>query len=304
MEHASLIFQSKNARIQIDPIQASTMIPNWPNLTIRSDDQDRVDAVLISHSHTDHWHLPSIFERVRNAKTPVIVPFVPNESILCPQDFAKTLKSFGQTALNPKWGQTIRIKDIEIDILPFYGEQPSSKFTAAGNQIRSWGNCFRINTPDYSAFVLVDSGMDGMGSMDEVIQESVKKRGNADVVLSCLRTFSAPFFGGLQFYWTALKFNELRKLYKLYTSDKLPAVTNGPRGAARLAELAGAKYFLPYAHGFEGFGKSISDISWGVGDVSETNATKKILNFNKEVLIPQWNCGDFFDFQKGKVINK
>jgi L-ascorbate metabolism protein UlaG (beta-lactamase superfamily) len=263
-EHASLAIRSRTTSLVIDPITLQRAFPSIANISTRGWG-DQWDAILVTHSHGDHWHVPSLLFNAVDPATPVIVPFVPKPNLLTPEDFRRSLDGVGQTAIAARWGETVTIGDIEIDILPFYGEQPTRDSPGPAEGLRSWGNCYRFNTPDFSAIVLVDSGIDPMGSMLDVMAESRRRRGPADVVLSCLRQFASPFFGGLSHYWTTLPFSRLQALYAEYAAGTLPFTTAGPDGVAAACEAAGARYFLPYAHGFEALGKPVTDIGWSDG---------------------------------------
>jgi hypothetical protein len=293
-EHASLLVRSETTSILIDPISLqAALLPELPKKN-----SEKVDAILITHSHSDHWHLPSILYQVGDDRTiPVIVPNVPLVNLLTPVDMKSVLVAADQNSMAPQWGETIKIGDIEIDILPFYGEQPTRLPPGPDSRLRSWGNCYRINTPEFSVLILVDSGADPAGDMREAISESVRRRGPADVVASCLREFASPFFGGLSHYFVTLPFQRMAELYENYKKNNLPTTTAGPSGVVDLIQTAGAHYFLPYANGYNGFGLPISDIGWGQGEESEATALLTIdkLRKNKsaEFEIVPWKTGDF-----------
>jgi L-ascorbate metabolism protein UlaG (beta-lactamase superfamily) len=275
-EHASLVIRSETTTLLLDPISLNRGLPGISAAPFRSPDEE-LDAIFVTHGHGDHWHIPSLlFETGANQELPVIVPDVPERSCLTTTRFADALALVDQSASAPRWGSTVVIGDIEIDILPFYGEQPTRDAPGPDPRIRSWGNCYRFNTPQFSAIVLVDSGCDPAGDMADVIRKSVRDRGPADVVLSCLRSFASPFFGGLSAYWPTLTFARMEDLFRQYKAGSLPFTTAGPSGAAELCALAGAKYFLPYAHGFQGAGVPISDIGWGEGEPSEAVALERV----------------------------
>jgi L-ascorbate metabolism protein UlaG (beta-lactamase superfamily) len=265
-EHATLVIRSETTTLVIDPLIRHLMMPS---LWAMPDTHEPVDGILISHSHTDHWSPLAIIERALDPATPIVVPQVPLRSLLTVPDMAHELRTLGLRAIAPAWGETIQIGDITIDILPFYGEQPTRDEPLARPDLRSYGNCYRIQTPQLSALILIDAGADPAGSMVEVAEASRQRRGPVDVTLACLRQFASPFFGGLAMYWAVLPLGLLRDLFARYEAGRLPSTTAGPTGIAAICAAAGARYFLPYAHGYEAPFTPIADTGWGEGEPSE-----------------------------------
>jgi L-ascorbate metabolism protein UlaG (beta-lactamase superfamily) len=294
-EHASLAIRSKTTTVLLDPIPLNTSLTGISGLYAEPA-LEAIDCVAITHGHGDHWNLPSILYQTESPEVPVIVPEVPEINLLSWNRFETSLEAIGQTCEARPWGSTITVGDIEIDILPFYGEQPTRGPTGASPKVRNWGNTYRINTPEFSALVLVDGGADPQGDLMDVMAESRRKRGPADFLLSCLREFACPFFGGLEHYWACLPFAELKTLHRLHKSGELPSTTAGPRGTAALCQAAGARFYLPYANGFEGKGTPIRDIGWGMGEPSEEESLRRVQGFLKELgqdtSALAWNCGD------------
>ncbi len=296
-EHASLLICSESTSILIDPIDHHSRLPCIDQVPLPSK-KEKVDAILVTHSHGDHWHLPSILSRVgENRSIPIVVPQVSQKNILCPTDFKTELQLSKQKFIQPAWNTTVVIGDIEIDILPFYGEQPTVDQKGVFKSVRNWGNCFRINTPEFSAIVLADSGQDPDGSMLEEIEKSVDKRGPADIVLSCGRNFQSPFYAGLGQYWSSLPWEQLQRLYKRKNEAGLPSVMATGEYLARICDAAKCIYFLPYANGFNGINKPISDIGWGTGEPSEHEVFKSLVHHLKSKQIStevlDWVPGDF-----------
>jgi L-ascorbate metabolism protein UlaG (beta-lactamase superfamily) len=301
-EHASLLIRSRTTGILVDPISLQRRMQHMHQVpgNLRS---DAVNAVAVTHSHVDHWHIPSLLAHLERPETPVIVPRVPRPNVLTFQDFEASLRTCGQAAKAPAWGETVRVGDIEVDILPFYGEQPTRDGPPLREGLRSWGNCYRFQTEDFSCVLLVDAGEDPNGAMSKVLAESCRRRGPVDVVLSCQREFESPFFGGLHHYWAALPWERLLELYHDYQQHRLKSTTAGAEGAVELCAAAQARYFLPYANGFEGVGKPITDIGWGLGEPSEAHRNA----FMRELLgrqglatqVLDWNPGDVARMARG-----
>jgi hypothetical protein len=265
-----------------------------------------VSAVAITHGHVDHWHVPSLLAHLPRRDTPVIVPRVPCPSLLTFQDFEQTLRTCGQQALAPAWGETVRVGDIEVDILPFYGEQPVGVGTPLREGLRNWGNCYRFNTDDFSCLVLVDSGADPEGHMAQVVASSCRQRGPVDMVLACQREFLSPFFGGLSHYWAALPWARLQGLYRDYQEGRLQSGSAGPAGAAALCAAAQARSFLAYANGFEGVGRPITDVGWGEGEPSEAQCNavmrEELSRLGASTLVLEGCPGDVARFERGQWV--
>jgi L-ascorbate metabolism protein UlaG (beta-lactamase superfamily) len=300
-EHASLLIRSRHASVLLDPLSTMVCFPQLDRLP-PDNGYASLDAVLVSHIHGDHWHLPSILKAAGDRDTPVVVPLVPKLNLLSRFDMEQELRLVGQNAIAPPWGSTLRFQDLEIDILPFFGEQPTREPPGPAPGVRNWGNCFRFNTPDFSAIVLVDAGTDPSGSMLDAISASVDKRGPADVVLSCLREFPSPFFNAQPDYWAALPFSQLAELFAKHRAGRLPSTTAGPEGVAELCAAASARYFLPYAHGFRDLGVDITHIGWGHGDEpSERDTTHRLAARLAHTAALDWRVGDIAAFADGQL---
>jgi L-ascorbate metabolism protein UlaG (beta-lactamase superfamily) len=304
-EHASVLVSSRTTSVLVDPIPLQRRM-NHIGKVPGNLSPESVGAVAITHGHVDHWHVPSLLAHLPGQDTPVLVPRVPRVNLLTLQDFSQVLRTCGQRAWAPEWGEAPRVGDIQVDVLPFYGEQPTAVGPRPPEGLRSWGNCYRFSTEDFSCLVLVDSGDDPEGRMAEVVARSRQERGPVDVVLACQREFFSPFFGGLSHYWATLSWDSLRRLYAEHQAGQLRSATAGPAGIAELCAAAGARYFLPYANGFEGVGRSITDVGWGDGEPSEAHCNARVreelarLGARTEVV--DWKPGDVARFERGRLV--
>jgi L-ascorbate metabolism protein UlaG (beta-lactamase superfamily) len=298
-EHASLVIRSRTTSILVDPIAPFAELPNLARAPV---DESTHDAVAITHGHSDHWCPPTILQRVAYPDIPVIVPRVPRSNVLTRPEFKRELQLLGQRVLDPPWNTEVTIGDIVIDILPFFGEQPTKDIALPVRDVRSWGNCYRFNTPDFSTLLLVDCGEDPEGSVVDVCRRSFLRRGPVDLVLACMREFASPFFTGLAQYWAAVPLGSLKELFERLERGDLPSTTAGTEGIARAVEASRARHFAPYANGFEGAGAPICDIGWGEGEPSEAEVSQTLRTHldrtGHAAQVIRWNPGDAIEFSK------
>jgi L-ascorbate metabolism protein UlaG (beta-lactamase superfamily) len=293
-EHASVVVRSRTTTLLVDPqgvnLGQSSNLGRYPVEQAPLE----VDAIVITHHHDDHWHLPSILYVAGDRGVPVIVPVVPRPNLLTGEDFTASLEQVGVPSRALAWWTTTRVGDIEIDALPFFGEQPTRGAPGPATGLRSWGNCYRFTTPEFSAMLLVDSGIDPMGSMIDVVTRSVAERGPPDVLLSNCRAFPEIINMGLPHYVHALPFERVRAAF-LGRDRGFASMTLGERGVAEVCVAARARYFLPYAHMFEGLGvhadsSSLDGVQRGL---DQLGATTRVI---------AWNPGDVARFDHGELV--
>src|SRR5262249_24326176 len=153
---------------------------------VRAQFEGLVDAILISHSHRDHWHLPTLMTFPRD--TVIVVPKAARASMLCP-DFEKTLRALGFTRIiSLGWyDPPVQVGDLEIHAFPFYGEQPLLREAPRHPGLRNHGNTYVVRHASYTSWFLIDSGNDWMGRMVEVAGEVKSRFGCIDLLLSNLK---------------------------------------------------------------------------------------------------------------------
>lgn len=252
-EHASVLLDSGSARIVTDP---QALQSSWTTDEGRyPDDVDglSVDAVFVSHSHTDHFSLPSIIGCCREG-TKTVVPHVERSNLLS-FDQRRVCEIVGLDVDDPSWGSIVSVGDIDVEVLPFYGEQPTYRDVTTPAGVRNWGNCLRFQVAGMSAVLLVDSGEDPHGVVYEALRRSVARFGPVDVLLACCATFPEVLNQGLPSYMFTQPFETIVRTHRERVGGgRSPSITFGPRGVAEACRAAGARWFLPYAHGFAGLG--------------------------------------------------
>src|SRR5207249_8135753 len=129
--------------------------------------------------------------------------------------------------------------------LPYYGEQPVHDGEGPPSDVRNWGSCYRFTTPQMTAIALIDSGVDPLGNMVDVVRDSSARSGPVDFLLSSLARFPSPFFLGLPHYYLSLPFDRLRQLFDLLVAGTLPSVTLGPEGVVDACRAGQPRYYLP-----------------------------------------------------------
>jgi L-ascorbate metabolism protein UlaG (beta-lactamase superfamily) len=299
-EHASVILSSGPDAVLMDPIfrghslrcAVDVPLPEVP-----------VQAAFVTHSHSDHFNLATLDHLVTEG-VGLYVPTVPAASLLS-EDMTRITGTAGITVTGVRTGDVVRIGDVTVEALPFYGEQPSAEEPLPEGQVRNWGNCYRVDLGGFSVLVLADAGTDPSGSILEAIRESVARSGPVDAVLGCLRYFYSPFeVEGLSDYYTVLSMDSLRRDFERYRHRTLPSTTLGTAGTAAACAEAGARYFLPYAHGLTGYRQPIGESPFGPGEgLDEARAcglmTDELRRIGCRTEVVHWKPGDSWSPARG-----
>jgi L-ascorbate metabolism protein UlaG (beta-lactamase superfamily) len=293
-EHASIELSSPDgARVIIDPIFRSRLLGCVTAMPVP---EPGIAAAFVTHSHSDHFDLATL-DYLASGGAAVYVPQVPRHSLLS-EDMYRALQLCGLPSQTCEWGSLTQIGDITVEALPFFGEQASALVLPPQADTRNWGNCYRIDTADFSALVLTDSGADPTGSMLGTISESVRRRGPIDVVVGSLRHLYMPFqVEGLQCNFVVLPVAGLRTDHDLWQRGKIPSSTLGISGTAAACAAARARVFLPYAHGLTGYGQPIAENPFGPGTgLDEAAACRALSEELKRIgcgtVVASWNPGD------------
>lgn len=254
LQHAALLYRTKTTGILVDPQLHSTYgLSRIQQDITRAVLEGYVDGILISHSHYDHWNYPTLM--MFPPDLPIIVPKVPRGSITC-EDMQAQLKNLGfQNVIAVDWyADPITIGDIEIHVLPFYGEQPlvPEYNTPKHPDLRNWGNTYLLQTPYYSSWFLVDAGTDPMGSMTEVAEYVRKTFGTVDQVLSNFQPLSYNSIGTDLSSWGVDIIGNLLSNPQIFSvtnkTEGFHLATLGPKGVAEICQIVDAQVCMPYAH--------------------------------------------------------
>lgn len=189
--HNTTLLRGKQARVLVDPYfrPASQFdLPNYQPMQPR--DLGPIDAVVITHSHGDHFHLGSLLQLPKHVR--FFVPPVERENLFS-TDCVARLRQLGFTNVEAlPWHTTRQVGDVTITALPFYGEQPTSEPGVHG--ILNVGSTWHLETPSGSAAFFADSGADFRGDMLEVC---AALEGQVDALFCGVRGFRLkPIFFG------------------------------------------------------------------------------------------------------------
>jgi L-ascorbate metabolism protein UlaG (beta-lactamase superfamily) len=239
--HNAVVVRSDRSCVLVDP---------WLVPARRADDTYRpiprsllanVDAIAITHSHPDHFDPGSLLQFDR--RTRILVPRVGRESLLA-VDMAYRLGELGfQDVRELDWGSTVKVGDILVTALPFYGEQPTT-----GPQLfpeaRNCGNTYLIRTPRFSCGLVADSGQDRGGRSRDVAREAHLRWGPIDVLFSGYRGWTLY---PVQFFESSVR------QYLLFVPEDLwgvrQSIMNTVEEAIDTAEIWHARYLVPYGDG-------------------------------------------------------
>ncbi len=294
LQHASLLYRTEKHGVLVDPHIHSTYLTVSGEDIYRDQLHGKVDAILISHFHEDHWFLSSLMMFPR--EIPIIVPKVPRSTVIC-GDMVSMLRrcGFANVIALDWYSEPITIGDIEVHVLPFYGEQPLRFDAPKDPDIRNWGNTYVIRTNQYVSWFLIDSGSDRLGSMIDVAVHVKKTFGRVDFLLSNLRPFYvySPLYinGGLN--WLTLSPRQLLN----FPGMAQDCITLGPNGVADICQIVEPRCYLPYAHWFGELGH-LGDISLDTPGQSERKLLHMLAEHLKErgltTEIVPWMIGDGF----------
>lgn len=261
LQHAALLYRSQTTGILVDPhLHSNYGVPKLNTDISRAMLEGLVDGILISHSHYDHWHYPTLMQF--SPDIPIIVPRVPRGSITC-EDMAAQLREIGFTNIyDVPWNSApIKIGDIDVHVLPFYGEQvlvPEHP-QPVHPELKNWGNTYLIETDSYRSWFLIDAGIEPEHSILDVADEVYDRFGAIDWIVSNFQPLSYNSIGvDITSWGLDIVSNLLSNPPILGVTSKSQGeytATLGPKGVAEVCAKVKAKACLPYADSWADLGK-------------------------------------------------
>ena len=240
--HNTALIASAKTRVLVDPWFRPAHPSDPPGYRpLQPADLGPVDAVAITHSHGDHFHLGSLLALGR--ETTILVPAISRESLFS-TDLAARLRALGFHNVVPmKWWESRTIGDVEIRALPFLGEQPTG---GEGIYPDLWneGNTWLVRAPGLSAAFFADAGRDVRGDMKDVAARVEKESGAVDLLFTGIRGFRLkPVF----YPFTTL--DAFLVNVPLAQAGVTQQLMSDAKDALALGRAMGAASVVPYADG-------------------------------------------------------
>lgn len=220
--HACLLLETPSTRILIDPLFNYAPCPSMNVVALL---QEKIDAVVISHPHWDHFHHDSLL--LIDPATPIYVPKPVAPASLVNIDTVAMARDFGFTEVRTlsRW-EGVTIGDIELLPLPFHGERcgPEAPNDAIAYALRLGGKTL-------AGFV--DTCADEFGDMDDIARELRARWGEIDFLFAPCTEFRWPLY--------------MYTRRPLFLSHRTEQFTGSPRDCLRWASLLHARRLIPYA---------------------------------------------------------
>jgi L-ascorbate metabolism protein UlaG (beta-lactamase superfamily) len=224
--HSSLLFQSEQENILVDPILLFTHGLGEKAFEVT---QIKISAILCSHSHWDHCHFQTLM--FFDKSIPIFIPKVTNASGFNPP-MLEALEVLGFTDVREVnlW-EAIYIGEVEIVPIPFYGEEDEPNVLIEHYT-------YILKTKGFTVYGGVDSYRDNFGNMLEVL-EKVKNLYRPDIAfLPVSKMVYSYETGGVNGFCSYFDPKLFGKSFQ-YTAD--------PKEASEWTKVLGVKYVVPYA---------------------------------------------------------
>lgn len=239
--HATVLLSGPSTRVLVDPflLPGENAFPlGYQPLAAA---QLAPDAILVTHSHPDHFHVDSLLRLGRD--TTIFVPHVTRESALA-VDMDHRLGELGFTDVRPlQWGAEATIGDFRVTALPFYGEQPTTD-DVLNPEVRNVGNTYLVEGAGRRYVFLADAGRDRLGDVRRLATEAFERTGPVDILFGGYRSWSLY---PLQYVSSSVP------QYLLFTPPSLWAtrqqIMNDQHALLDTAERWHARHVVPYANG-------------------------------------------------------
>lgn len=208
---------------------------------VACDQLGHVDALLITHGHPDHFDPASLLRFP--VDTTVVIPAVERESVLAPDLHARLLFLGFTDVRVSAWGSVLRFGDVEVDVLPFFGEQATDG-ERLHPEIVNAGNTYVVRSTQQHAAFMADAGSDDRGSSAAAAAQHRARHGPLDVVFAGYR--------GWRTTPAELLRSSVARFFLFVPPDQWPRsmnLMNDAVGALETAAAFGATTLVPYADG-------------------------------------------------------
>lgn len=239
--HATVLLSGPHTRLLVDPFllpDEASFPPGYRPLTY---DQLAPDAILVTHSHSDHFHVDSLLRLGRD--TPVFVPDLSRESVLA-VDMSYRLHELGFTDVRPlRWQEETTVGDFRVTALPFYGEQPTTD-SVLNPDVRNMGNNYLIEGGGRRYAFIADAGRDRLGDVRDLATGTFEQSGSIDILFGGYRSWSLY---PLQYVLSSVPQFLLFTPPSLWTTRQ--RIMNDQHALLDTAERWHARHVVPYANG-------------------------------------------------------
>ncbi len=189
--HATVLVTCGGARILVDPFLLPRNDDFPPGYQPLTNADLHADGVLVTHSHRDHFHLPTLLRL--GPDVPIYLPQVPFESALS-IDMAYRLRELGFRQVHElRWHDEARIGGCRIVALPFHGEQPTTE-RALEPEVRNQGVCWLLEGEMDGATrrlaFIADAGRDEAGDVRAMATQAFERHGALDILFGGFRAWA------------------------------------------------------------------------------------------------------------------
>jgi L-ascorbate metabolism protein UlaG (beta-lactamase superfamily) len=239
--HATVLLRGPRTTILIDPFLLPREAGFPASYQPLTHGDFAPDAILVTHSHQDHFHIDSLLRIGKD--TPIFVPEVQRESALA-VDMVYRLRELGFSRVQSlRWHEETTIGDFRVITLPLYGEQPTTD-AVLSPEIRNVGNNYIMEGEGRRYAFIADAGQDHLGDVRSLATAAFERYGPVDVLFGGYRSFSLY---PIQYLLTSVP------QYLLFTPPSLwgarQQIMNDAHALLDTAERWHARYVVPYADG-------------------------------------------------------
>jgi L-ascorbate metabolism protein UlaG (beta-lactamase superfamily) len=239
--HATVLITGADGSLLVDPYllpRSSSYPATYQPLCVS---ELGPDAVLITHSHPDHFDPGSLLRL--GAEVPIFVPAVERESLLA-VDMVRRLEELGFREVTAvPCDARFEIAGLRVTARQFYGEQPTQR-AQLHEEVTNVGRVYRVDDGQRSYALIADAGSDRRGDMVSEALRDREEQGSIDVLFAGYRSWSL--------YPAHYLFTSVSR-YALFVppAQRLlrQTIMNDADALLDTAEAWGARHVVPYADG-------------------------------------------------------